>query len=65
MGAMEQKFACSGFCKSALFWFTKDINSVPSKACKESIIKEIGSGYTVPGVIVIIAAILVLIIFLF
>jgi len=33
MGAMEQKFACSGFCRPALFWFTKDINSVPAKAC--------------------------------
>jgi len=65
MKGLEAKFQCSGVCKNALFWFTQPINTAPAKGCQDSIVKEIGNGYTVPGAIVIISSFLVLIIFVF
>lgn len=65
MKALEANYGCSAICQNALFWFTKDITTAPKKACASEIIKQVGAGFTIPGVVVMFSACLVLIIFFY
>lgn len=43
MSYLEKKYACSGICNSALFYFNLQLEiGIPSKTCLAAIKKELG-----------------------
>lgn len=65
MKPFENQSSCSGWCTPALFWFTKEIGTMPTKACIKAIGASAGSGFAIPGFITIVASLIMLVIWLF
>ena len=65
MKAMEDRIPCSGVCEHALTWYTKEISTRPPGGCKKRVIDVVGSGYTIPGYILIFTSFIVLIMFFY
>jgi len=65
MAPLEAKTSCSGLCRPALFFFTKNISTTPNVGCINQVLNNAATGYTVPGTITIIASIVMLVIFIF
>ena len=61
----EQKYACSGICNSAMFFYSLGTDvGVPQQTCLVGVKEEIGNNLTFLGVTSIIASLLVLVLWI-
>ena len=59
----EESFNCSGLCQPGLFWYSKDIDSRPTKSCLSAVKSEVGDQPTYVGASILAISVSALLLF--